>query len=306
MGSQTVPSVTAWGALINVVLAAVKVAVGLAGRSRALVADGIHSLSDLVTDIAVIAGWRAARRPADSSHAFGHGRYETISALFVGASLAAAGVAIAIHAGATIAEVVNGGQLEQPSWLAFGAAISSVAIKEALFHWTRRVGRAAGSPAAIANAWHHRSDAFSSIASAAGIAGAIVLAPQWRILDPLAAILVAVLVALVGVRTMHEALREMTDHALPREDVRMIATIVEAVAGADDPHNIRTRRLGSTAAIEVHFRVDGSISVDQGHGIACDVETRIRDHFGPDTRVITHVEPALPPRGRRGSAEGRR
>jgi cation diffusion facilitator family transporter len=283
--------VTAVGAVVNLVLASGKMIVGALGASGALVADGVHSLSDVVTDTATVMGIQAAQQPPDRGHAFGHGRYETLAALFVGVALLVAATAIGLHAVRRIIDTVNGGTLIQPRLLTAVAAAASIIAKEAMFRVTHRLGSRSGSPALIANAWHHRSDALSSIATLIGIVGAILLGPPWRVLDPLAALFVTGLIGWVGVSTTLSALREMTDHALPESDRNVIRRAVLSVPGTSDPHNIKTRRLGSDVSIEVHFRVDGEISVADGHEIASQVEQAIRSCFGQRTIVITHVEP---------------
>ncbi|SIQ88163.1 cation diffusion facilitator family transporter [Alkalispirochaeta americana] len=291
---MNVMHITLTGAVLNCLLGGVKIALGILAGSRALVADGFHSLSDLITDGAVLLGLHAASRPPDDNHAFGHGRYETVSALFVGVLLAGAGVGIGWDAVQSALGSLAGDAPPPPRLYAAGAAFVSILVKEGLYQVTRRAGIASGSPAVAANAWHHRSDALSSLAAFAGIVAAALLGPSWRIMDSLAAALVAVLIIGVGIKTSVLAIREMTDVALPGEECQRILEDVAAVPGVSDPHNLKTRKLGTTVAVEVHFRVDGSITVDAGHLIATAVEARIKDRFGEDTRVITHVEPWKP------------
>lgn len=290
---MNVPGITLIGAISNVLLAALKVTLGIVAGSRALVADGIHSLADLVTDVAVLVGSHAAGRPPDEDHAFGHGRYETLSALFIGFSLAIAGIGVGYDAIRALGEAMQGSLPSRPGIVAAAAALLSILVKEALYHATRRVGFATGSPAVIANAWHHRSDAFSSLAALFGIVTASLLGPEWRIMDSIAALIVAVLVVIVGGQTVWTALREMTDVGLASEECRTILSDVAAIEGVSDPHGLKTRRLGTTVAVEIHVRVDGAISVDEGHEIATRVENRIKQRFGDETRVIAHVEPII-------------
>jgi cation diffusion facilitator family transporter len=287
--------ITITGAITNIALSAVKVAGGILGHSAALVADGVHSLSDLVTDAVVIFGVRIARRPPDDNHTFGHGRFETVSAFLVGLVLIGAGALIGWQGIRRAVEIGSGASLPYPKTVTVVIAAGSVVIKEILFQITRRVGRNEKSPALIANAWHHRSDALSSVAAVFGISGAIVLGEGWLILDPITGILVSILVVTVGVRTAVTALREMTDHALSDGECDELITIVQGVPGVEDPHNLKTRRLGPTVAVEIHFRVRGEMSVNDGHIRATEVERRIRERFGPDTTVITHVEPQILP-----------
>ena len=281
------------GAAVNILLSALNLFVGVVATSGALVADGVHSLSDLVTDAAVLLGVRAAQRPPDTNHAYGHGRYETLAALFVGAMLLAAAVGILLHSGSRIADALAGATLPSPRPVAIGVAATSIIAKEIMFHVTRKIGRSGGSPALVANAWHHRSDALSSVATLVGVGGATLLGARWNILDPAAAGIVAFMIAGVGTNTVITALREMTDHSLPQSDHAAIKAIVLSVPGTGDPHNLKTRRLGSDVSIEVHFRVDGEISVNDAHNIASEVEARIRREFGESSTIITHVEPTL-------------
>jgi cation diffusion facilitator family transporter len=285
---------TVLGALVNIILSLLKFVGGAAAGSGALVADGVHSLSDLATDVAVLLGLRAAQRPPDRNHAYGHGRYETLSALFVGVMLLAAAGGIAWHSIQRILYVAAGGVIGRPAPFAMVAAAVSIAVKEVMFHVTRRIGLAGGSPGVVANAWHHRSDAMSSVATFIGVAGAAYLGQEWSILDPAAAAVVAIMIGWVGLKAAVVALREMTDHALPSDDRETIRRIVLSVPGTSDPHNLKTRRLGSDVSIEVHFRVHGEISVNAGHDIASEVESRIKERFGISSTVITHVEPLIP------------
>jgi cation diffusion facilitator family transporter len=285
---------TVLGALVNIILSLLKFVGGAAAGSGALVADGVHSLSDLATDVAVLLGLRAAQRPPDRNHAYGHGRYETLSALFVGVMLLAAAGGIAWHSIQRILYVAAGGVIGRPAPFAMVVAAVSIAVKEVMFHVTRRIGLAGGSPGVVANAWHHRSDAMSSVATFIGVAGAAYLGQEWSILDPAAAAVVAIMIGWVGLKAAVVALREMTDHALPSDDRETIRRIVLSVPGTSDPHNLKTRRLGSDVSIEVHFRVHGEISVNAGHDIASEVESRIKERFGISSTVITHVEPLIP------------
>lgn len=287
-------AVTLLGALINVVLASAKLAGGFFLRSSALLADGVHSFSDLITDGAVLLGVQAAQRPADDDHAFGHGRYETLSSLFVGVMLITAGVSIGTHAVRQVLVLFHGGVLPPPSIEAAAVAGIAIIVKEVLFHVTYRVGTALDSPAVVANAWHHRSDALSSIAATVGIGAAATLGDRWVIMDPLAALLVTVMILVVAGKILYQALRELTDAALSEAECNEIISIANSVAGVRDPHGLRTRRLGRTIAVEIHIRVDGETSVRSAHAIASTVEQDIRHRFGSHSSVITHIEPSYP------------
>ncbi|MDA3950783.1 MAG: cation diffusion facilitator family transporter [Spirochaeta sp.] len=285
--------VTIIGAFSNVALAVVKVLFGLVGNSAALIADGVHSVSDLVTDAVVLFGVKIARKPPDDNHTYGHGRYETISAFLVGLILVSAGGVIGWHGLRQAIGILDGAVVAPPQLFTLAIAAVSVVVKEILFQLTRTAGRAQNSPVVVANAWHHRSDALSSVATLIGISGAIFLGERWVILDPITAVLVSVLVVVVGLKTAIHALREMTDHALSENECAEVLSIVDAVSGVTDPHNLKTRRLGPTVAVEIHVRVDGEMTVNEAHARASEVERRIRDRFGADTTVITHVEPTF-------------
>lgn len=283
--------VTIIGAVINLLLSGAKIVIGVVARSNALVADGFHSLSDLLTDSAVLVGLRAARRPADESHSFGHGRFETVAALFVAVALLIAGGAITVNGVLTVVAGVGGADLPQPGAAALVAAAVSVVLKESMYHVTVRIGRQVGSPVMIANAWHQRSDAFSSVGALIGVGAAYVLGPQWRVLDSVAAIVVGLVIVFVGARTGLGSLLEMTDAALSGPECEQILSTIRAVPGVTDPHSLRTRRLGSTVAIEVHIRLDPRANVTQAHRTATIVEDQIRELYGTGTKVITHIEP---------------
>ncbi len=283
--------VTLFGAATNVILAATKITVGVVAASHALVADGIHSLSDLVADFTVYWGVRAAGRPPDADHSYGHGRFETLAALFVGVLLLLAGASFAWHAATTVVSALRGAPLAVPGGAAIWVALVSVVAKEALCRVTMRVARKSGSPAVSASAWHHRADALSSVTALLGIAAARMLGRSWALLDPAAAVLVAGAVLWIGLRTVWQAAREMTDEGLSPDEQARIYDEILRVPGVSDPHDLRTRRLGSSVALEVHIRVDSNTTVRRAHDLASEVERRLRVAFGRETQVTTHIEP---------------
>ncbi|MFP4432519.1 MAG: cation diffusion facilitator family transporter [Spirochaetaceae bacterium] len=291
MDFRKLERVTILGATVNVALAAAKVAVGVVASSYALIADGIHSLSDLVTDIAVFWGIRAAGRPPDANHRYGHGRFETLAAFFVGVVLILAGGSFGWRAAISVVSAIGGESLALPGVAALWVAAFSVLAKEGLYQLTVHMGREGCSPAVTANAWHHRADALSSVAAVLGIGAARLLGADWAVLDPAAGILVAAAVVWVGGATAIRAAREMTDVGLPENEQRQIVNEILKVPGVSDPHDLRTRRLGSTIAVEVHIRIDNDATVLVAHDLASDVEKRLRDVLGRETHVITHVEP---------------
>ena len=283
--------VTVWGAVVNVVLVGLKLVAGVAGRSSAMVADAVHSLSDLATDVVVIVFVHLSSRPSDESHDYGHGKYETLATAVIGLALLAVGVGIFWSGAVKVAGVLRGEVLPAPEGVALVAAVVSVVAKEWLFRWTAAVGRRVESGAVVANAWHHRSDALSSIGTAAGVGGAMFLGPGWRVLDPLAAVVVSVFIGRVAVRLLVPCLNDLLERSLPGEVEREILATVREDGRVHDPHNLRTRRIGNAIAIEVHIRVNPGLTVGEGHEVATGVERRLRARYGERTHVAVHVEP---------------
>ena len=283
--------ITLAGSVVNIVLTAAKMAAGIWGHSSAMIADAVHSLSDLATDVIVIFFVRLSGKPEDKSHDYGHGKYETFATLLIGAALLAVAAGICIDGAGKIMAFVQGERLERPGWIALAAALVSIAAKEALFRRTRTVGKRQGSPAVIANAWHHRSDALSSVGTAAGIGGAILLGENWRVLDPLAAVVVSIFIARVAVRLAASSIGELTEQSLPEEVEREITAAVLSVDGVLQPHHLRTRRIGSRYAIEMHVRMDGGLTLRQAHDKATQIENKLKEMYGAGTHVGIHVEP---------------
>lgn len=283
--------ITLAGSVVNVILTAAKMAAGIWGHSAAMIADAVHSLSDLVTDIIVILFVRLSGKPEDKSHDYGHGKYETFATLLIGTALLAVAAGICIDGAGKVIAFVQGEKLDQPGWIALAAAVVSVAAKEILFRYTRTVGRKQDSPAVIANAWHHRSDAFSSIGTAAGIGGAILLGEDWRVLDPLAAVVVSFFIARVAVRLTASCIGELTEQSLPEEVEREITAAVLSTEGVSQPHHLRTRRIGNRYAIEMHVRMNGDMTLREAHDKATQIENRLKEMYGAGTYIGIHVEP---------------
>lgn len=279
------------GFFVNLVLSAFKLAAGVAGSSGAMVADAVHSMSDLATDAIVLLGFRYVSRPADKSHDYGHGKFETLASVLIGLMLAAVGVAILYSAVAKIASVSAGAALERPGPIALAAAVVSVVFKEILYRMTVSVGKKINSMAIIANAWHHRSDSFSSVAAALGIGGAMLGEGKWRLADPLAACVVAVLIVKVAYDISVSGTKELLDASLGDEEERRIIETARAVPGVENPHNIRTRKIGNNVAVEIHIEVSGDTSVAAAHELASAVEKKIGEMFDGETFVSVHIEP---------------
>lgn len=283
--------VTILGMFVNIILFVFKLAAGIVGRSGAMIADAVHSASDFATDIVVLAFVRISAKPRDDDHKWGHGKYETLGSLIIGVALFAVGVDILIDSAEKIAAVVGGEVLPRPGIIAIVAAAVSIVAKELLYQYTVRVGRKLDSPSVVANAWHHRSDALSSIGALLGIGAAYFLGEKWRIADPIAAIVVAALIIKVAYDLCRTALAELLEKSLPREVEDEILSIISSMPNVYKPHNLRTRRIGSDIAIEVHIRVDGSMTVFESHEISREIENKLRERFGAKTAVAIHIEP---------------
>jgi cation diffusion facilitator family transporter len=234
---------------------------------------------------------RISAKPRDDDHKWGHGKYETLASLIIGVALFAVGVEIFVDSAEKIKAVVEGEVIPRPGVIAIIAAAVSILVKEALYQWTVRVGKQVDSPSVVANAWHHRSDALSSIGALLGIGLAYFLGEKWRIADPIAAIVVATLIIKVAYDLCRTALAELLEKSLPKDVEEEILSIISATPNVHKPHNLRTRRIGSDIAIEVHIRVDGKMSVHDSHEISRDIEQALRNRYGAQTAVAIHVEP---------------
>ena len=283
--------VTIWGSIGNLVLLSFKFVAGIVAGSSAMVADAVHSLSDFLTDLIVLVFVRIGAKPQDESHDYGHGKFETLATLFVALALVGAAIGIIVSGSLKIARWLQGETLETPGMLALWAALLSILVKEILFRYTIAKGRALESPAVIANAWHHRSDALSSIGAAIGIGGAILLGQRWAVLDPLASIVVGGMLVKVAWDLLKVSTGELTDSSLSAETEREIEDIFRSFPQVSEPHNLRTRRIGNRIAIESHVRLDGGMTLDEAHDIVSAIEDRIRERFGHGTIVTIHMEP---------------
>lgn len=286
--------VTLWGSLVNFMLLVFKFAAGILGNSAAMLADAVHSLSDFITDLIVILFVRLSGKPCDTNHDYGHGKYETLATALIGVMLLLVGVGIFWSGAEKIGQYLCGKPLEAPGSIALIAAALSVVAKEALYHWTVARGHALQSQAVVANAWHHRSDALSSIGTLVGIGGAILLGDRWRVLDPLAAVVVSFFIVKVAIQLFVPSMEELLEKSLPADEERFIVETILQQPGVSDPHNLRTRHIGNYSAIEVHFRMDGSTSLNEAHRATREIEDRLQQKFGNRTFITTHVEPLKP------------
>lgn len=288
---KSIYKVTWIGSVVNFLLLVFKFIAGILGHSSALVADAVHSLSDFVTDIIVIVFVKISGKPEDKDHRYGHGKYETLATALIGLALFAVGVGLLVGGATKVSAVLRGATLPAPSMIALIAAAVSIISKEILYRYTVRVGKNLNSQAVIANAWHHRSDAFSSIGTLIGIGGAIFLGEKWRILDPIAAIVVSGFIIKVSIDLIKPAIEELLERSLPDETEQQILDIIASVPEVSSPHHLRTRRIGNHIAIEVHLRMDGQTTLENAHAVATDVERRLKAEFGPDTHIGIHMEP---------------
>ena len=285
--------VTWIGFWVNAVLALAKIIGGIFGRSSALIADGIHSFSDFVSDIVVIVMVGVARKRPDDDHQFGHGHYEALATVILSLVLMAVAVGILVGSIDKIIFIHDGGVLPRPAKVALFIILLSIISKEWLFRFTRRVGERIHSDAVVANAWHHRSDAFSSVTTLIGVGGALFLGDKWSVLDPVAALVVAVIIGVVSVKMMYPAIGELLGRSLPPEDCLRIEKAVSATAGVKDWHRLRTFKSGNDAYVEVHIKVEPEMTVLEAHRIATVTENNIRATLpGMSVYVTTHIEPA--------------
>ncbi len=283
--------VTLWGSACNALLTAFKFVAGFLSGSAAMIADAVHSLSDFLTDIVVLVFVRISGKPQDESHDYGHGKFETLASLFIGMALIAAAIGIIANGARQIALCISGETLQVPGAIALWAALISIAVKELLYQYTRRSGRRLESQALVANAWHHRSDALSSIAAAVGIGCALLFGEKWAVLDPVASVVVGAMLVKVAVELFKESILELTDSSLSAEMEKEIHDIICECPGVVEPHNLRTRRIGKETAIEVHVRMAGDMQLNDAHDKVSDIEKRLRERFGAGTFVTIHMEP---------------
>lgn len=288
--------VTIVGAVLNLVLIIFKMLAGILGRSGAMVADAIHSLSDFVTDVIVLVFVRISNKPRDVDHDYGHGKYETLATALIGVLLFVVGVGVLAGGCSSILAYLRGETLGQPGMVALWAAVVSVVTKEWLYRYTRAVGRRANSKAVVANAWHHRSDALSSVGTMVGVGGAILLGEDWRVLDPLAAVVVSVFILKVSVDLVRPCVGELLEKSLPEDMERDITRLVLSTGGVAHLHNLCTRRIGNNVAIEFHICMDGNLSLTEAHRTASHIEELLREAYGERTHIVIHVEPLEPGR----------
>lgn len=283
--------VTVWGAVVNIALTGLKLSAGIWGRSTAMVADAVHSLTDLVSDAIVLVMVRIASKGSDKGHDYGHGKYETLATLCISLLLVVVAAKLMSEGVEKIKLVLSGGTLESPGSIALWAAVISIVSKEALYRWTAAEGRKVNSAALIANAWHHRSDALSSIGALIGIGGAMLLGGKWTVLDPITCCVISIFIIIVAVKMSIPALNELTDASLSDDIENDITATILSVEGVEDVHELKTRNNGPNIIIGTHIVVDSEMTVAQAHDITIEVEEALRGKYGPETQISIHVEP---------------
>lgn len=289
--TKTITRVTVVGGVCNLLLLLLKFVAGIVGRSGAMIADAIHSLSDFVTDAVVLLFVRISSKPSDESHDYGHGKFETLSTGIIAIVLFAVAAGILVKSATAIAAITHGEVIPRPGLIALVAAAVSIVVKEALFWYTSLHGKRMNSQVLLANAWHHRSDALSSVATLTGVGFAYFLGDKWTIMDPIAAIVVGAMILKVSFNLFIPAINELLECSLSKETEDRILQIITEDPAVQDPHNLKTRKVGSRTAIEVHIRLDAAMTVAESHDITVGIENRLKQEYGPETMIIVHVEP---------------
>lgn len=283
--------VTMAGSAINVVLLVFKFVAGILGGSAAMIADAVHSLSDFLTDIIVVVFVHISSKPEDKDHDYGHGKYETLATSIIGLALLVVGFLIFSNGSRKVWDFIHGEEIAQPGWIALIAALLSIALKEWAFQFTVRTGRKVQSQAVIANAWHHRSDALSSIGTAIGIGGAIILGKHWAVLDPLAAVVVSIFIIRTALCLVRNSSNELLEKSLPDDVEKQIIKMAEDEPTVSEVHHLCTRRIGNNIAIEMHLRMPGNITLYDAHQHSSNIEQKLRQHYGQHTHINIHIEP---------------
>lgn len=290
---KRITRVTLLGSVVNLVLSVGKVLAGVFGHSAAMIADGIHSISDLASDIVVLVFVRISSKGEDRDHEYGHGKFETLATLIMSLILIVVAAQLMASGIRTIAGVLSGEAIPSPKYIALVAAVVSIVSKEWLYRYTVKAGNELDSPVVVANAWHHRSDALSSVGSLVGIAGAMFLGSKWTMLDPLASCCISIAIFVLAVKMAVPSLKELLDVSLPRDMEQKIIAVSSAVPGVMNVHGLKTRRNGPSIIMEAHIVVDPSITVVQAHNIATAVEDALKHSFGNETQISLHIEPGV-------------
>ncbi len=288
---KQITRVTLIGSIVNLLLTVIKIIAGIVGKSGAMIADGIHSLSDLASDIVVLIFVPIAGRAKDKNHQYGHGKFETLATLVVSLILMFVAIRLVTNSTKSIISALSGNILPKPGYIALAAAIISIVSKEILYQYTALVARRTNSSVCRANAWHHRSDALSSIGSLVGIGGAVILGNRWTILDPVAAVIIGLMILFVAIKMAKAPIEELMEKSLDEETEKEICNVILATEGVQNMHNLKTRRNGQSKIIDCHIRVKRTISIVEAHDIATNVEKNLKHKFGNETQTSIHIEP---------------
>lgn len=292
---KQITRVTLIGSIVNLILTAIKIIAGVVGKSGAMIADGIHSLSDLASDIVVLIFVPIAGKAKDKDHQYGHGKFETLATLVVSLILMVVAIRLVASSTKSIISALSGNILPKPGYIALAAAIISIVSKEILYQYTALVARRTNSSVCKANAWHHRSDALSSIGSLLGIGGAVILGNKWTILDPVAAVIIGLMILFVAIKMAKAPIEELMEKSLDEKTEKEITDIILATEGVQNMHNLKTRRNGQSKIIDCHIRVKRTISIVEAHDIATNVEKNLKQKFGNETQTSIHIEPEKEP-----------
>ena len=290
--TKDIQKITLWGAFCNIALTIVKFVAGILGGSTAMLADAVHSASDLVTDIIVIVFTRISGKGKDKGHDYGHGKFETLATVVVSLMLLVVGAEMIKSSYQQIRCAVEGNPLPAPEMIALWAAVISIFSKEFLYQWTVKVGKRLSSPVVIANAWHHRTDALSSVGSLVGIAGAIALGGEWTILDPLVGAVISIVIIVMAVKMSIPALAELTEASLPEKTEQKMLEIIRSVEGVRGVHELKTRLCGHYCIADFHIVVDPETTILESHETTVIIERKLREEFGEETQINIHVEPS--------------
>lgn len=290
--TKDIQKITLWGAFCNIALTIVKFVAGILGGSTAMLADAVHSASDLVTDIIVIVFTRISGKGKDKGHDYGHGKFETLATVVISLMLLVVGAEMIKSSYQQIRSAVEGNPLPAPEMIALWAAVISIISKEFLYQWTVKVGKRLSSPVVIANAWHHRTDALSSVGSFVGIAGAIALGGEWTILDPLVGAVISIVIIVMAVKMSIPALAELTEASLPEKTEQKMLEIIRSVEGVRGVHELKTRLCGHYCIADFHIVVDPETTILESHETTVIIERKLREEFGEETQINIHVEPS--------------
>lgn len=292
---KQITRVTLIGSIVNLILTAIKITAGVVGKSGAMIADGIHSLSDLASDIVVLIFVPIAGKAKDKDHQYGHGKFETLATLIVSLILMVVAIRLVASSAKSIISALSGNILPKPGYIALAAAIISIVSKEILYQYTALVARRTNSSVCKVNAWHHRSDALSSIGSLLGIGGAVILGNKWTILDPVAAVIIGLMILFIAIKMAKAPIEELMEKSLDEKTEKEITDIILATEGVQNMHNLKTRRNGQSKIIDCHIRVKRTISIVEAHDIATNVEKNLKQKFGNETQTSIHIEPEKEP-----------